>query len=165
MGWQWHHLDHMQIICTSLQPVPHHSVFFYRLDTLPAAQPTAWKQGILCNLGKLTLRCGCSLCQAIHMQPSVSGARQLLIWAICDDKLFLVTWVVVDWNDPWYMKVIITYNFCCDNLCKTWLLLWKSMENSGNFCLFFVAILCSKIPDSSPACGYSRSRSVSQDQK
>jgi len=35
MGWQWHHMDHMQIICTSLQtdnhasnsPVPHHSVF------------------------------------------------------------------------------------------------------------------------------------------
>jgi len=33
MGWQWHQLDHMQIICTSLQtdnqtttPVPHHSV-------------------------------------------------------------------------------------------------------------------------------------------
>jgi len=29
--------------------------------------------------GKLTLRSGCSLCQAIHMQPSVSGARKLLI--------------------------------------------------------------------------------------
>jgi len=29
--------------------------------------------------GKLTLHSGCSLCQAIHMQPSVSGARKLLI--------------------------------------------------------------------------------------
>ena len=29
--------------------------------------------------GKLTLDSGCSLCQAIHMQPSVSGARKLLI--------------------------------------------------------------------------------------
>jgi len=31
MGWQWHQLDHMQIICTSLQtitmPVHHHSAF------------------------------------------------------------------------------------------------------------------------------------------
>jgi len=31
MGWQWHQLDHMQIICTSLQmhntPVSHQSVF------------------------------------------------------------------------------------------------------------------------------------------
>jgi len=28
MEWQWHQLDHMQIICTSLQittPIPHHS--------------------------------------------------------------------------------------------------------------------------------------------
>jgi len=27
MGWQWHQLDHMQIICTSFQTVPRHSVF------------------------------------------------------------------------------------------------------------------------------------------
>jgi len=43
--WQWHQLGHMQI-CTSLQADNHastrHSVF-YRLDTLPAAQPTASK--------------------------------------------------------------------------------------------------------------------------
>jgi len=43
--WQWHQLGHMQV-CTSLQtdtmPAPHHSVF-YRLDALPAAQPTASK--------------------------------------------------------------------------------------------------------------------------
>jgi len=26
MGWQWHQLDHMQIICTSLQ-IPHQSIF------------------------------------------------------------------------------------------------------------------------------------------
>jgi len=25
MGWQWHHLDHMQIICTSLQTDNHTS--------------------------------------------------------------------------------------------------------------------------------------------
>ena len=32
MVWQWHELDHMQIICTSLQtdnmPAPHQSIFF-----------------------------------------------------------------------------------------------------------------------------------------
>jgi len=43
MGWQWHQLDHMQIICTSFQtdnqPVPHHS-FFYWPDVLPATHPT-----------------------------------------------------------------------------------------------------------------------------
>jgi len=50
MGWQWHHLDHMQIISTSLQTDNHAStsaLSFYRPDTLPAAQPPAskyWRQ-------------------------------------------------------------------------------------------------------------------------
>jgi len=47
MGWQWHQLDHTQIICTSLQTVNHAStspLSFYRPDALPAARPTASKQ-------------------------------------------------------------------------------------------------------------------------
>jgi len=43
MGWQWHQLDHMQIICTSLQTDNHAStspLSFCRLDALPAAQQT-----------------------------------------------------------------------------------------------------------------------------
>jgi len=43
MGWQWHQLDHMQIICTSLQTGNHANTSpfsFYRLYALPAAQPT-----------------------------------------------------------------------------------------------------------------------------
>jgi len=46
MGWQWHQLDHMQIICPSLQMDNHtstSSLSFYRLDALPDAQPTASK--------------------------------------------------------------------------------------------------------------------------
>jgi len=42
--WQWHQLDHMEIICTSLQTDNHPitSPFsFYKPDALPAAQPTA----------------------------------------------------------------------------------------------------------------------------
>jgi len=43
--WQWHQVGHMQV-STSLQtdttPAPHRSVF-YRLDALPATQPTASK--------------------------------------------------------------------------------------------------------------------------
>ena len=45
-GWQWHHLDLMQIICTSLQTDNHDSISplsFYRPDALPATQPTASK--------------------------------------------------------------------------------------------------------------------------
>jgi len=47
--WQWHQLGHMQV-CTLLQTDSHAStppLSFYRLDALPAAQPTAskhWKQ-------------------------------------------------------------------------------------------------------------------------
>jgi len=47
MGWQWHQLDHMQIICTSLQTDNHARQYlttqFYRPDALPATQPTASK--------------------------------------------------------------------------------------------------------------------------
>jgi len=38
--WQWHHLGCMQV-CTSLQQLT--TQFFYRLDALPATQPTALK--------------------------------------------------------------------------------------------------------------------------
>jgi len=50
MAQQWHQLDHMQIICTSLRTDNHAStspLSFYMLDALPAAQPTAskhWRQ-------------------------------------------------------------------------------------------------------------------------
>ena len=44
-GWQWHQLEHMQV-CTSFQTENHGStpsLSFYRLDALPAAQPTVSK--------------------------------------------------------------------------------------------------------------------------
>ena len=50
-GWQWHQLDHMQIICTLLQTDNHAStspLSFYSPDALPAPQPTASKQ-LVCN--------------------------------------------------------------------------------------------------------------------
>jgi len=46
MGWQWHQLNHMQIIYTSLQTDNHDSstpLSFYRLDALPAAQSAVSK--------------------------------------------------------------------------------------------------------------------------
>jgi len=39
IGWQWHQLDHMQIICTSLQTDNH--AITLSLKFLQAAQPTA----------------------------------------------------------------------------------------------------------------------------
>ena len=46
LGWQWHQLDHMETICTSLQTDNHtntSSLNFYRPDALPDAQPTVSK--------------------------------------------------------------------------------------------------------------------------
>jgi len=43
MGWQWHQLDHMQIICTLLQTDNHastSSLNFYRSEALPNTEPT-----------------------------------------------------------------------------------------------------------------------------
>jgi len=40
MGWQWHQLDHIQIICTLLQTDNHASISsrnFFRPDALPDA--------------------------------------------------------------------------------------------------------------------------------
>jgi len=45
-GWQWHQLDNMQKICTSLQVANHintPSLNFYRPDALPDVQPIVSK--------------------------------------------------------------------------------------------------------------------------
>jgi len=52
MGWQWHQLDNMQIICTSLQtrqpctPVPHHSVLTGRMPFLLPSQQHQSTEGM-----------------------------------------------------------------------------------------------------------------------
>jgi len=68
MGWQWHQLDHMQIICTSLQttmPVPHYSVFTGRMPFLPPSQQhqSSETELINCNLSVLLL----SLCSIMFL--------------------------------------------------------------------------------------------------
>ena len=60
-GWQWHQLDHKQIICTSLQTDNHtstSSLSFYRPDALRAAHPTVskhWRHGTKISAGTLVL--------------------------------------------------------------------------------------------------------------
>jgi len=57
-GWQWHHLDHMQIICTSFQTDNHAStspLSFYRPDALPVSQPTASKALVVSVGNKYTI--------------------------------------------------------------------------------------------------------------
>jgi len=61
MGWQWHQLDHMQTICTSLQTDNHAStspLSSYRLDAFPATQPTAAKHLTSVSFHALGLRIG-----------------------------------------------------------------------------------------------------------
>ena len=56
-GWQWHQLNHMQTICTSLQTGNHtntSSLDFYRPHALPDTQPTV-SQHIFCAL--YTIHC------------------------------------------------------------------------------------------------------------
>jgi len=61
MGWQWHQLDHMQIICTSLQTDNRSSnspLSFCRPHALPATQPTVpSREGRVesCNMLKLSV--------------------------------------------------------------------------------------------------------------
>ena len=53
MGWQWHHLDHMKVICTILQTDNYTSTLslnFYGPDGLPDAKPTVskhWRQLVI----------------------------------------------------------------------------------------------------------------------
>jgi len=64
MGWHWHQLDHMQIICTLFQTDNHAStspVSFYRPDALPAAQPTAskhWRHCYAIKMEKIKMHIG-----------------------------------------------------------------------------------------------------------
>jgi len=43
MGWQWYHLDHMQIICTSLQMDNHVSTSFFT-GQMPFLLPNQQRQ-------------------------------------------------------------------------------------------------------------------------
>jgi len=88
MGWQWHQLDHMQIICISLQTDDHSStspLSFYSPNALPAAQPTAsehWNAPHNCNKhfhveGHFSDESG----SAASPQFSSSLIVQILLWA------------------------------------------------------------------------------------
>jgi len=62
---QWHHMNHMQTICTSLQTdnhtnTPSLNFIFYRPDALPDAQPTVSKQW-----RHITWDLSCSISRAI----------------------------------------------------------------------------------------------------
>jgi len=54
MGWQWHQLDHMQIICTLLQADNHTStsslIFIDQMIFLPPSQQCQSTEGLLLSI-------------------------------------------------------------------------------------------------------------------
>jgi len=106
MKWQWHQLDHMQIICTSLQSPDNHAStsplsFFYRLDALPAAQPTAskhWRQ-LRMRMDELIVGIGISQifewfwCSYNHVWESFAHACQL-------HNISTLCWHLLQWFYP-----------------------------------------------------------------
>ena len=85
MGWQWHQLDHMQIICTLLQTAPSYSIL-YRPDVLPDAEPTVskhWRPKQQQQVVKVIWQQAASL---PHMDDSMVFAR----WHHCAPHLIHV---------------------------------------------------------------------------
>jgi len=74
MGWQWHQLDHMEIICTSFQTDNHtstSSLSFYRLDALPDDQPTV---------------------KALNSIKALKAIRQNVMQNL-ENKVFRIVWI------------------------------------------------------------------------
>jgi len=73
--WQWHQLGHMQV-CTSLQIDNHASTpplsFFYRLDALRAAQPTASKKVLKAGYAGLTKGMG----KIMHLKVALKRGKR-----------------------------------------------------------------------------------------
>jgi len=85
-GWQWHQLDHMQIICTSIQTDNHAStspLSFYRPDAFPVAQPTAskhWRQHLSYGVMKTLMWHKCGSRAAFFITVSGSLLCHRLLW-------------------------------------------------------------------------------------
>jgi len=85
-GWQWHQLDHMQIICTSIQTDNHAStspLSFYRPDAFPVAQPTAskhWRQHLSYGVMKILMWHKCGSTAAFFFTVSGSLLCHRLLW-------------------------------------------------------------------------------------
>jgi len=105
MGWQWHQLGHIQIICTSLQTDNHAStspLSFYRPDALPAANQQCQSTEGFENC--INLPCFCSVDDSVYHYYLLSLCTWSLhtsitiLWAIGIRELakcvaFLSSWV------------------------------------------------------------------------
>ena len=110
MGWQWHQLNHMQAICTSLQKIttaaPHQSDF-YGPDALPDTQPTAskhWRPSLNKQTQIKTLPCR----PVVFEWVEAESVSQLLsgVWTVCRHP----HWISVCW--PLYNSDILVSVRC-----------------------------------------------------
>ena len=126
---EWHQLDHMQIICTSLQTDNHTStspLSFHRPDALPAAQPTVskhWRhtnkyiikyltgqwtnERKLCNYDAVKRR--------MHTTRCRNNVSYKLVMNIHSATLFL------QFHNVWLLKLITDRSSCleCSKVSKT----------------------------------------------
>ena len=98
MGWLWHQLDHMQIICTS--PVPHHSVFTGRMPFLPPSQQCQSTEGT-------------RVCYSIvhnffytHLIPLLLRRCMPKYFTLVTNGIWLSLSVIGQWLGLWPPKVI-----------------------------------------------------------
>jgi len=111
-GWQWHHLDHMQFICTLLQqitmPVPHHSIF---TDRMPFLRPTNSIKAV--NNYKKTIK----LVQILRLWRRLKQQQQTTATVIKDDS------VMTNSNDT-MLKAKMTWTHLATRV-KTYYVDWK----------------------------------------
>ena len=133
MGWQWHQLNHMQIICTSLQTDNHASTsslhIFYRPDALPASQPTVSKHSkIMCpqftqfsvpvavawsSPENSAIYCVLRFCGRPHvftLWPSISDTHRAYVQSISlapGQSLAIIA--LLNWLVPWIANVMCPF--------------------------------------------------------
>ena len=73
LGWQWHQLDRMQTICTSLQTDNHNtsSLNFYRLDALPGRPSQQCQSTFMRSEVFAKLKASLNLILALNKMPKV----------------------------------------------------------------------------------------------
>ena len=108
-GWQWHQLDHMQIICSLLQTDNHGStspLSFYRLDALPAAQLTASKHWRSMKMHRNTQKIRTLvLWQLFNLESSPNQIANPHLFAHCMFNNLDI--IILRWNFFWITGTIL----------------------------------------------------------
>jgi len=80
MGWQWHQLDHMQIICTSLQTNNHASTSQFLQAGCPSCRPTNSVKALKVNIQLNKWPSNKSKAKIRHLCVAALGAIRSHCW-------------------------------------------------------------------------------------